>query len=147
MTPSYPVHGRAEFIVDGRILVIRKAGPFNLEFELAYAADVEEPIRQMEQGGPYAVIALYEKSVLTTPEAMQYLVDRVQKRLPATPQCVGQAIVAARDVEGQTLMKELTQRYFDARQLDPGTGAYFTTIDEAKVFLAGLLAAAQVPGY
>ncbi len=139
MSANFRVHGSVEFRIDGRILIIRKSGPFNLEFELAYTRDVLIPVAQMERRGPYAVIMLYENSVLTTPEAMSYLIERVQRGMVPTPHCVGQAIVAAPDVEGQSLMPDLTERYFLARQLPAGTGRYFTELTSARQFLDGLI--------
>ncbi len=136
-----PPHGHLEMSVEGRLLVVERCGPFNLEFSKLYVERTASIVDQLDAGGPYALMIVYRDSMLSTPEAVQFIMDRARTVDARRKNCIGQAVVAGPEVEGRTLFTPLVSQYFELRGMTAETGKFFDSYEDGKAFLLELLAA------
>jgi hypothetical protein len=95
------MHGFFEVRVEGRILISRVCGPWNLEAVEAYRDEVNRHIKSLI-GQPWGVLAIVGGEPIHTPESMQGVTDVI--RLHRSLGRCATALVFA-DVEAVSLMK------------------------------------------
>jgi hypothetical protein len=136
----FPPHGRLRTTQLDRILVAEHTGPFNLEYWEAAAPKVFPLIESLERTGPYGLVVLFQKSALSSLEAMDVVIERNRGFAAAHPNCVGVAVAAAPEVEGREIMLDQFMRYLQAIGGAPASTLVCLTLEEATTFLRERLA-------
>ena len=113
--PTLPFrpHGDMVAHLDGRILYFDATGPFNGEMVEAVIRAYQPLLQRLADGGPYAHISVFHRSMLITPDALEAF-DRLLaewRRSGLAP--VANAYVAATDVEGRNLMMGVFSEVFE----------------------------------
>lgn len=99
-------HGNRAIWTDGRILMSRNTGPFNLEaLRLSTERTRTERIR-LSDSGPWASIAIMDGSIMFTPEALD-LVRENMSDPERNGNLVASAFVMSPDIEGYSLCEEI----------------------------------------
>ena len=117
------MHGFFEVSVEGRILISRVTGPWNLEAVEAYSEEVNRKIKQLI-GQPWGVLAIVSGEPIHTPESMQEMTDTIRFHR-SLGRCATALVFV--DVEGVHLMKTmLAPMYIDSKE------PYYFADDEAS---------------
>jgi len=100
---SHTIHGLFEVSVEGRILISRVRGPWNLEAVAAYRDEVNRKVEALI-GQPWGVLAIVGGEPIHTPDSMQEVTDAI--RFHRTLGRCATALVFV-DVEAVGLMKTM----------------------------------------
>ena len=133
-------HGAFLARYEGRILVQHIEGPWNEQMVAQWAPALAPFAAELEAGGAWAALAVFHRSVLTSPEAfkrMRKAIEYSTRRMKV----VAHAVVAATDVEGQLFAKSILEPVY--RGLTPI--GFFTTQEEAEPWLYHFIDEAQSP--
>ena len=129
-------HGERDVWTEGRILMSRNEGPFNLEaLQISTRKTWDERIR-LTASGPWVSIAIMQNSVMFTSEAL----DVVRKNMgdPArNGNLVASAFVVAPEIEGRALCQTIFEPIY---ALAGASFGVFETLDEAREWALRALA-------
>jgi len=128
---EFSQHGDFELSIDGRLLVVDVAGPWNLELIRNYAAQATPLARQLAETGPWVLISVARRSVLFTPDAIEALRETAQRHTADSGR-IATAYVVDPAVEGYHLVNAIFEEIY--RDVCPV--AIFETRAEAKRWAA-----------
>jgi len=120
MTPQWPassrkMHGRFDLAVDGRVLISRTSGPWNLECVLAYHDETNRKVQSLA-GSPWVVLALVGGEPIHTPESMAEIVTTIRDHR-MLGRCATALVFVDVDVDARNLMKlMLSPMYVQAHE-------------------------------
>lgn len=100
---EFAPHGECRVGIEGRLLVTRVSGPWNLELVEQWAAGVLPAARLLGAQGPWAALGIVSQSMLSTPEAVAVLGKSI-RRVLAEGRPLASVYAIAPGVEGRGLM-------------------------------------------
>ncbi|MES2898876.1 MAG: hypothetical protein V4723_04060 [Pseudomonadota bacterium] len=128
-------HGEYKLRLEGRVLVSELLGPWNLELVNNWMKAAHPIVKELAATGPHVHMTIVTGSLLCTPEALDRLAE-VIVYTTAKMQCIGNPVVAAKNVEGRALFEPMYARIYDG---SPPHGL-FLDYPSAKAWSLALLA-------
>jgi hypothetical protein len=132
----FPPHGRYVARVDGQIIRSEVTGPLNLEMIERYQR-VEAMWVEAASRGRFGILTVMRGSMMMGPDAMRKFIAVTSELKSRVPHFSGIAQVAARDIEGRSLMAELYRK----KVYEPLGVAYdiFESEEDAEAWLRTVL--------
>lgn len=133
---QFAPHGSIVVHHSGRVLVFEAAGPFNSEAVEALIRAYTPLLEDVKQGGTYAMITVFHRSMLVTPDALTAFDELLGEWRRAGLAPVASAYVAGAEVEGRAIMMPMFAKVFD------GFGLFreFFDLAEAEAWVTAELA-------
>ncbi|MFL6657607.1 MAG: hypothetical protein ACJ8GW_06015 [Massilia sp.] len=134
MAVRFKSHGEFTVRAEGRLLISEAFGPWNKELVEQWAGALFVLAKPL---GGYVGISVVRGSMLCPPDALVALHAAISYG-GARLQCLGNALVAAADVEGRTLLLPTYEKLYDP---EPPHGI-FLDLESARAWGLALLAQA-----
>jgi len=109
---NFAAHGHIDFSVEGNVIVSVVSGPFNLEAIQALAKARRAVAEQWTYAGRRGAIAVFNNSILMSPEALTAYEDGLRSHFSKPSLTVALAWVVGTEVEGRELMLKHFERIF-----------------------------------
>lgn len=129
----YPPHGKLHLSVEGQLLIIRGAGPANLEMVQEYQSQVIS-FREQIMDAPWASLVLLSETPLVPPEGKDILIQTIKQA--KTMHLCATAVVFV-DVEFADMVKHF---WLDIYHDTGVTYQFFETEEQARSWLQDKLA-------
>jgi hypothetical protein len=133
---KFKPHGKADFRVEGQLILIELEGPWNAELVEQIHERVVELKATLIANGKWGLLIIISNSLLCPLET----IDTIKRTVLEDAEQNGHAavgLVAARSVEGRGLLEAWYCKLYDG--ICPV--AFFETLDEAKRWIAPYLVA------
>jgi len=140
MASPFAAHGQFRTWVEGRVIFSEVLGPWNRELVHECVRELDAHARLLAPDGPHVGVAVVRGSMLCPPDAFAALRQAIVYSATRL-HCIGNALVAAPDVEGRALVWPMYERMY------AGVSEYRLAddIDSARAWALALLAR-QRPG-
>ncbi|MBO6560041.1 MAG: hypothetical protein JJ959_05865 [Nisaea sp.] len=132
---AFAPHGKREIWTEGRILMSRNRGPFNVELLKMSTEQTRAERIRLTESGPWGSIAVISESVLFTPEALEMV-----RRNMSDPVRNGNLVASAFVLSDDTVGKSLAEAIF--RPVYGLAGAefrVFDTLEPAREWVESLI--------
>lgn len=103
-------HGQFAAKVEGRIIRLEAAGPFNAELARQYSLGISPLFATVSARGPFGVMIEVTLSLLMGPDAIRVFADFLLAAKQRGVRTVGTAYVVATDIEGRDVMLPLLEQ-------------------------------------
>lgn len=122
--------------IANRVLCFESTGPFDGELVEAVVRTYEPLIQRLADGGHFAHISVFHRSMIGTPDTLTALDQLLGEWRKSGLSPVANAYVAAPDVEGRSIMMPMFAKVFD------GFGLFreFVDLAEAEAWVTAELA-------
>ncbi len=141
-TTGFRPHGIIELVMDGDLLHYGCTGPFNKELLECMAVAQMTFLKAMKHPGPWASIATFLGSVMSSPEGIQRYAELMQTPHPPELTPVATAFFIGPEVEGGSIMIPHFARIY--AEIGRPFKA-FKTMAEAQSWALSMIEASRAP--